>query len=118
MDNGNLLASLWTLQQGCLDRLKQPVLQPALAEGFTDYLQTLTKKHVISKKAAAACKRDRGTSDWLQMLINFPAEVLDQAEQNVTNPKHATAKWFVEETKAPFAKRAADRRCICALAFP
>ena len=99
VDNGNLLASLWTLQQGCLDRLKQPVLQPALAEGFTDCLQTLTKRHVISRKAAAACKRDRGTSDWLQTLLNFPAEVLEQAEQNVTNPKHASAKWFVDETR-------------------
>jgi len=99
VDNGNLLASLWTLQQGCLDRLKQPVLQPSLAEGFTDYLQALTKKHIVSRKAAATCERKRGTNDWLQTLLNFPSEVLEQAEQNVANPKHASAKWFVEEAK-------------------
>ena len=98
VDNGNLLASLWTLQQGCLDRLKQPVLQPALAEGFTDYIQALTKKHVISRKAAAACKRGRGTNGWLRMLLNFPTEILQQAEENTGNTKHASAKWFLEET--------------------
>src|SRR5207249_4276697 len=30
VDSGNLLASLWTLQQGCLGRLRQPLLEPAL----------------------------------------------------------------------------------------
>src|ERR1041384_7880041 len=98
VDNGNLLASLWTLQQGCLDRLKQPVLQPALVEGLTDYIQALTKKHVISRKAAAACKRGRGTNGWLRMLLNFPTEILQQAEENTGNTKHASAKWFLEET--------------------
>ncbi|HSS95417.1 MAG TPA: glucoamylase family protein, partial [Terriglobales bacterium] len=99
VDNGNLVASLWTLQQGCLDRLKQPVLQPALADGLTDYLQTLAKKHIVSNKTAAACKRNRGTSNWLQTLLNFPTEALEQAEQNVADSKHASAKWFVDETK-------------------
>jgi len=99
VDNGNLLASLWTLQQGCLDRLKQPVLQPALAEGLSDYVQDLANKHVISRKAAAACKRGRGTNGWLQTLLNFPAEILDHAEQTVANPKQASARWLVAETK-------------------
>ncbi len=44
VDSGNLLASLWTLQQGCLDRLKQPILQPCLAEGFLDYLRILAER--------------------------------------------------------------------------
>ena len=99
VDNGNLLASLWTLQQGCLDRLKQPVLQPALAEGFADYIQALCKKHIVSRKTAAACKRDRKTGDWLQTLLDFPSEILDQAGQNVANPKYAATKWLVAETK-------------------
>jgi len=100
VDNGNLLASLWTLQQGCLDRLKQPVLQPALADGFLDYLQVLTSKHVVPRKAAAACKRDRDTGDWLQSLLNFPDEVLVRAKANAANSKHASAKWFVDEASS------------------
>jgi cyclic beta-1,2-glucan synthetase len=97
VDNGNLLASLWTLQQGCLDRLKQPVLQPALAEGFLDYLRVLTSKHVVSRKSVAACERTRDTGDWLQSLLSFDDDVLEQASQSAETPKHSSAKWFVDE---------------------
>src|SRR3984893_2341117 len=33
VDSGNLVASLWTLQQGCLDLLRRPLLERRLAEG-------------------------------------------------------------------------------------
>ena len=34
VDSGNLVASLWTLQQGCLDLLHRPLLERQLAEGL------------------------------------------------------------------------------------
>ena len=34
VDSGNLVASLWTLQQGCLDLLQRPLLEKQLAEGW------------------------------------------------------------------------------------
>src|SRR5580704_14754039 len=39
VDSGNLLASLWTLQHGCLDRIRQPLFPRRLAEGLLDHLR-------------------------------------------------------------------------------
>src|SRR4029077_4114511 len=45
VDSGNLLASLWTPQQGGLVGARQPLLQPSLAQGLLDYLRVLTELH-------------------------------------------------------------------------
>jgi hypothetical protein len=37
VDSGNLVASLWTLEQGCLELLQQPLLRPNLLDGLQDY---------------------------------------------------------------------------------
>ncbi len=36
VDNGNLVASLWTLKQGCLEAARQPIFRPALWRGIHD----------------------------------------------------------------------------------
>jgi cyclic beta-1,2-glucan synthetase len=36
VDNGNLVASLWTLKQGCLDMIQKPLFYPALWVGLRD----------------------------------------------------------------------------------
>jgi len=36
VDNGNLVASLWTLKQGCLEMIQKPLLGPALWAGLRD----------------------------------------------------------------------------------
>jgi cyclic beta-1,2-glucan synthetase len=41
VDNGNLLCCLWTLKQGCLDALKQPLFRPALWQGILDHVDLL-----------------------------------------------------------------------------
>lgn len=43
VDNGNLLGSLWTLKQGCLEMLKQPLLRPAIWDGIHDHLDLLVE---------------------------------------------------------------------------
>jgi hypothetical protein len=37
VDNGNLIASLWSLRQGCLELLERPVVLPSALEGLHDY---------------------------------------------------------------------------------
>jgi len=97
-----LLASLWTLQQGCLDRLKQPVLQPCLAEGFLDYLRVLAAERVLPRKAVTTCERERDTGNWLQCVLNFPKQAMEQAHQSAIS-KRAGAKWFVDEANSRLA---------------
>ena len=41
VDNGNLLCSLWTLKQGCLDAIKQPLFRPNLWQGILDHIDLL-----------------------------------------------------------------------------
>src|SRR6202043_1662870 len=41
VDSGNLVASLWTLQEGCLDLLGRPILQSSISNGFLDHLRVL-----------------------------------------------------------------------------
>jgi cyclic beta-1,2-glucan synthetase len=43
VDNGNLLASLWTLKHGCLDAVKQPVFRPVLWRGIHDLVDLLVE---------------------------------------------------------------------------
>jgi cyclic beta-1,2-glucan synthetase len=43
VDNGNLLCSLWTLKQGCLEMIKQPLLRPALWESLRDHADLLAE---------------------------------------------------------------------------
>jgi len=41
VDNGNLLCCLWTLKQGCLDAIKQPLFRPNLWQGILDHTDLL-----------------------------------------------------------------------------
>ncbi|HET6176702.1 MAG TPA: glucoamylase family protein [Candidatus Sulfotelmatobacter sp.] len=98
VDSGNLLASLWTLRQGCLERLDQPVLQPCLAEGFLDCLRVLGAVKALPRKVLAACEREYQTDSWLNSILNLPETAFDQTAAPKFKPA-ADAKWFAEEAK-------------------
>ena len=100
VDNGNLLASLWTLQQGNMDRLHQPILQPCLAEGCLDYLRAMADAHVLPSKVLSACERQNRTEKWLQSIIDMPDEIFTKAEETIVSSKlPVSTKWLVQETK-------------------
>ena len=58
VDSGNLLASVWTLQQGCLEQLRQPLLQPRLSEGLLDHLRLLAKVRAFPRKLLVRSLKD------------------------------------------------------------
>src|SRR6266481_239564 len=89
VDRGNLLASLWTLQQGSLARLRQPVLQPCLAEGFVDYLRVLATARGLRRKVLATCERQHNTDHWLQSILSVPETALEQARETIAQSKVA-----------------------------
>ncbi|HLW89452.1 MAG TPA: glucoamylase family protein [Terriglobales bacterium] len=100
VDSGNLLASLWTLQQGCLERLHQPVLQPRLSEGLLDYLRFLTARRAFPRKLLATCERQRNTGAWLQPILALPEMVFEQTHQTVAKSKlSGQLAWFAEEAE-------------------
>jgi cyclic beta-1,2-glucan synthetase len=98
VDSGNLLASFWTLQQGSMDRLQQPILQPQLSEGFLDYLRVLAAGDAFPRKLLSACERQRNSGDWLQSILDLPETAFEQTRQIVARSKQAgQLRWFAEE---------------------
>jgi hypothetical protein len=92
VDSGNLLASLWTLQQGCLERLRRPVVEACLLEGTLDSLRALAESAPSLKKQIAACERERNTDRWLAALLSLPEDAFDVELRS-------KAPWFAQEAK-------------------
>ncbi|HTP45284.1 MAG TPA: glucoamylase family protein [Candidatus Acidoferrum sp.] len=64
VDNGNLLSCLWTLKQGCLNAIEQPLFRPALWDGIISHLDLLVEllrsEKADAETVSAACQlRDR-----------------------------------------------------------
>ena len=94
VDSGNLVASLWTLQQGSLDRLRQPLLSKALAEGVLDHLRVLVNLRALPKRVLLRCEAEFRGEDWLTHVLNFPDEVLDERESHVESDFSPDIAWF------------------------
>jgi len=78
VDNGNLVASLWSLQQGCLDLLARPIVLDNALHGLDDYARD-------AKLAESWVKlfRVNGEKAWLAQLFEQqePAEASDFSER-------------------------------------
>ena len=97
VDNGNLVASLWTLQQGALDLLRRPLLSRRLPDGLMD---TLSPLDIGGAKGSNSSQVDRalGRSDWLPYLLETPEPLLHvlTSTGDSSDPSDAEADlaWF------------------------
>jgi len=89
VDSGNLLASLITLKGGCLDLLSRPLLNPALLDGYADFLCALAEHKVISKKVAQSFEK-QSEEHWLDRLLS-------SVEIPPISDAQADAQWFAEQ---------------------
>ena len=104
VDNGNLVASLWTLQQGCRQILDRPLLQRAVTEGLIDHFYILTTAGALPRRKFSAIERALRGSDWLEYLLSFPGAILVAIRSRDSNSKHAAdAHWFVEQVEQRIA---------------
>jgi hypothetical protein len=95
VDSGNLLASLWTLQQGCLQLLDQPLLQPELRDGFLDHLYALKSLGALLRRKFSAMNSALTQQNWQQYLLDIPDAVLKDINKLSPRSKHsAEARWF------------------------
>jgi cyclic beta-1,2-glucan synthetase len=93
VDSGNLAASLWTLQQGCLHLLDQPILRRELAYGFLDHLRELTELDVFPKRLLARIEAKSHAKDWIHPLLKFPAAALTRIAADEKKSTKDT-RWF------------------------
>jgi len=96
VDSGNLLASLWTLQQGCLDRIRRPLCQPRLAEGLLDHLRVLAEAEAFPHKQLARYEAKFREKGWLLSILELREEDLENhfAGQSA---RTADTQWFCQQ---------------------
>jgi cyclic beta-1,2-glucan synthetase len=100
VDSGNLAASLWTLQQGCLEKLRQPVLQPNLAEGFLDHLRILGAGRLLKHRVLAKFEDQHRTDKWLTSILELPDGVLSHPKPAALKSERGQqARWCIEEVQ-------------------
>jgi len=96
VDNGNLIASLWTLQQGCWDRLCRPFFEPSVADGFLDHLRVLADLGALSREQALAIEHRLAAENWLDVLLELAESDLEE----LPGVKSKTdVRWFEHETR-------------------
>jgi cyclic beta-1,2-glucan synthetase len=99
VDSGNLVASLWTLQEGCLELLDLPLLQTNLRDGFLDHIYLLSTERSLPRRKLKAMRRELKRAGWLQYLVDVPDADLKAIHQPISDPKHVNARWFQEQAE-------------------
>jgi hypothetical protein len=117
VDNGNLLASLWTLERGCRERLGRPLLEPCLSDGFHDHLRVLSELHALPQKEASACRRRLEDGNWLQSLLALAERChLKIDESRSKNP--ADVQWVSQDARERLQKVRENVWLYCPWLFP
>ncbi len=99
VDSGNLLASLWTLQQGCLDRLRQPLCQPSLAEGLLDHFRILAEAKAFPRKQLARYEAEFRGKGWLVSILELRDEDLENYFASGQTARTVDAQWFCQQSQ-------------------
>ncbi len=100
VDSGNLVASLVTLQQGALNLLNRPLLNPALIDGYADHLCALMEMKLLPKRVVA--KFEDGHEHWLERLmegVEVPASPEDMARAEDAQWFRSQARELVEQVR-------------------
>ena len=100
VDSGNMVASLWTLQQGCMDRLHRPLLDRSVAEGLVDHFRALVELKAIPRRILSDFESKLQRTGWLQPILNFPVETLRKQKSRTKPESAAEAEWFLKQTES------------------
>ncbi|HEX8815204.1 MAG TPA: glucoamylase family protein, partial [Terriglobales bacterium] len=96
VDNGNLVASLWTLLHGSLEQLERPLLDPSLAAGILDCAHELTELRLLPRKSYAELEKGLSRPDWLAYALSIPDRTFYDLRH--AQRKHSVeAGWFIDE---------------------
>ena len=99
VDSGNLLASLWTLEHGCLDRLRQPLLQPCLADGLLDHLRALAELRVFPRKQLAQYEANFRNQSWPLSILGLQESDFENHRAADRSGRAAETGWFRQQAQ-------------------
>lgn len=114
VDNGNLVASLWTLQEGCLQILHGHLLRPELADGIVDYLRLLSAAGAFPRRKFAAAERALRGPAWMHYLMSLSDATLADLYRKGLDSRQGADRWFQGE----FEKRIKQIRKVVELYAP
>lgn len=107
VDNGNLICSLWTMKQGCLEAIREPIFRPELWRGVLDHLETiedLLASERLGHPANTLVKEMKGRIKALGSSASHWAEVLPALERDavalekkLSQEVQAESAWWAHE---------------------
>jgi cyclic beta-1,2-glucan synthetase len=97
VDNGNLVASLWTLVHGSLEHLERPLFEPSLAGGLLDCAHELTELRVLPRNVYAEMNKGLSASHWLEYLLSIPNETFADLKTSQRMTRAVEVPWLIDE---------------------
>jgi hypothetical protein len=105
VDNGNLVAALWSLKQGLLEDATQPVIRAALHSGLVTQLQLLRSLKSISRRKVSELEKAAASGDaWVTAILAYPESWLS-AETRKKEVSKEAAWWAGEVSRRVDALR-------------
>jgi cyclic beta-1,2-glucan synthetase len=110
VDNGNLVCALWTVKQGCLGAITEPIFRPEIVQGVRDHLDAIEQLFVAegqdeSLLAAVREMKQRigslGSSPttWLEGLTGCERLIVALAKKLSSDAIESEARWWVYELR-------------------
>ena len=111
VDNGNLVCCLWTLKQGCLEALRQPLFRQSLLDGISDHLETIREALPHNRQAHSVVfaierlkfriKSASGSiADWPNLLPSLAKDISALEERLNTAELGDEVHWWTRELSA------------------
>jgi hypothetical protein len=97
VDNGNFVASLWSLKEGCRELLRRPVIGNQLRSGIADYYALAAKPETL---------KEEPITQWLPTLVEAPAPEDPELSGRLQALREFTRQftpWLLPENKAILA---------------
>jgi cyclic beta-1,2-glucan synthetase len=95
VDSGNMVAALWTLEQGCLEQMHRPLLSSCLADGLLDHFRILADSRLLSRRVPSRFQKAVSEKGWLECVLGLNETILGTRTRRSKDA--ATAKWFADQ---------------------
>jgi cyclic beta-1,2-glucan synthetase len=114
VDNGNLVCALWTVKQGCLGSINEPIFRPEILQGVRDHLDTIEELFSAegqedSLLAAVREMKEKVSSlgpspaTWVDGLAGCERVIVALAKKLSSDAIETEARWWVYELRLRIA---------------
>jgi cyclic beta-1,2-glucan synthetase len=115
-DSGNLVAALWSVREGCRERLNRPLLPACLLEGFDDYLRMVDEKLASAYPLSRHTDAPSDPGGWLEYMREA-TDKLSGGSGSATVYQDGD-RWFVDEAHRRYESIASTTRMYCPWLLP